>query len=114
MSQKLAKQQVEDQYKLHAAGLRRFLLGVLRDPDLAEEVLQQTFVQLMEKGHEADAETMKGGIYKVAFHQAIARRKYDSLVQERRSRANCASAEHATEVVREIVQNCIGRHRQVG
>ncbi len=72
---KLAKEQVEALYQRHAAGVHRFLLGVLRDRDLSDEVMQATFLQVMEKGHTADDETMKGWIYKVAFNQAMALRR---------------------------------------
>jgi RNA polymerase sigma-70 factor, ECF subfamily len=72
---KLAQEQVEALYQRHAAGVLRFLLGVLRDRDLSEEALQATFLKVMEKGHTADEETMKGWIYKVAFHQAMALRR---------------------------------------
>ena len=72
---KLAREQVAALYESHASGVRRFLLGVLRDEDLADEALQQTFVQVMEKGHTADDDTMKGWIYKVAFNQAMALRR---------------------------------------
>lgn len=72
---KLAREQVAALYESHASGVRRFLLGVLRDQDQVDEALQQTFVQVMEKGHTADDDTMKGWIYKVAFNQAMALRR---------------------------------------
>ena len=64
----------------HSAGLRSFLLGVLKDPHLADEALQQTFLRVMEKGHTATPDTMRGWIYKVAFHEAMAlkRRRPDA------------------------------------
>ena len=72
---KLAREHVAALYEHHAPGARRFLLGVLRDRDLADEALQQTFVLVMEKGHMADAETMRGWIHKVAFHCAMELRR---------------------------------------
>ena len=72
---KLAQEQVEALYRHHADGVHRFLLGVLRDADLVDEALQQTFVRVLERGHTADDETMKGWIYKVAFNQAMALRR---------------------------------------
>ena len=72
---KLAPEQVEVLYASYAARLQRFLLGVLRDRELVEEVLQRTFLQVLEKGHTAAGETMKGWIYKVAFNQAMALRR---------------------------------------
>ncbi len=72
---KLQRQQIEVLYQSHAPAVRRFVLGVLKDHDLADEALQQTFVQLMEQGHTARTESMRGWIFKVAFHQAIALRR---------------------------------------
>jgi RNA polymerase sigma-70 factor (ECF subfamily) len=72
---KLAREQVEALYQRHAAAVRRFLLGVLRDGELAEEAMQQTFVQLIERGQVTDVDNLKGWIFKVAFHQAMALRR---------------------------------------
>lgn len=74
-SDRLAREQIADLYSAHAAGVRRFLLGVLRDVELADEGVQQTFLQVLEKGHTADPDTMKGWIYKVAFNEAMAVRR---------------------------------------
>lgn len=72
---KLAREHVEALYERHGAALRRFLLGVLRDGELAEEAMQQTFVQLMEQGSVADVGNLKSWIFKVAFHQGLALRR---------------------------------------
>jgi RNA polymerase sigma-70 factor (ECF subfamily) len=72
---KLAREQVDALYRRYADGVHRFLLGVLRNADLCDEALQATFLQVLEKGHTADDETMKGWIYKVAFNQAMALRR---------------------------------------
>ena len=47
-----------------------------------------------------------------AFHDAVARREYHRLVEIRRLGANGAPAQHAAEVMREVLQYGIGRHRQ--
>src|SRR3954467_2476191 len=52
--------------------LRRFVLGVVRDPELAEDVMQSTFVKALEHGHEARVETYRGWLFRVAFHEALA------------------------------------------
>lgn len=72
---KLLPQQIEALYESHGPAVRRFLLGVLKDADLAEEALQQTFIQVMEHGHTARTESMKPWIFKVAFNEAIALRR---------------------------------------
>ena len=83
---KLPAQQIEVLYESHGPAVRRFLIGVLKDVGLAEEAMQQTFVQVMEQGHTARDESMKAWIFKVAFHQAVALRRrakiHDSAVHE--------------------------------
>jgi RNA polymerase sigma-70 factor, ECF subfamily len=55
--------------------LRRLVLGVVRDPELAEDVMQSTFVKALEHGHEARAETSRGWLFRVAFHEALAAKR---------------------------------------
>ncbi len=62
-------------YAAIADELRRFILGVVRDPDLADDVMQATFVKAVEHGHEARAETARGWLFRVAFHEALASRR---------------------------------------
>lgn len=62
-------------YETHARELTAFLIGVLRDGDAAEEVVQTTFRRALEAGHEARAETIKGWLFKVGFHEAMAFRR---------------------------------------
>ena len=59
-------------YLDHGDELRAFLVGVLKDHDLANEALQATFIKAMEQGHTAHEETRKGWLFRVAFHEALA------------------------------------------
>jgi RNA polymerase sigma-70 factor (ECF subfamily) len=72
-------------YAEHAAELRRFLLGVLRDADLAGDVLQTTFTRAVELGHTARNESLKGWLFRVAYHEALAVRRKEG-VRERAAR----------------------------
>ena len=65
-----------------APELRRFVLGVVRDPDLADDVMQATFLKALEHGHEARAETARGWLFRVAFHEALASRRRASARDE--------------------------------
>lgn len=65
-------------YDVHGRDLLTFLAGVLRNPDAAEDVCQITFQRLLEAGHEARQETIRGWLYKVAFHEAMAYRRKES------------------------------------
>lgn len=62
-------------YEAHGEELRRFVLGVVRDPDLAGDVMQATFSKALELGHTARHETLKGWLFRVAFHEALASRR---------------------------------------
>ncbi len=55
----------------HADELRRFVYGILRDHDAAGDVLQATFTKVVERGHTAREETLKGWLFRVAFNEAI-------------------------------------------
>ncbi len=62
-------------YVDHGQELRRFVLGVVRDADLAADVVQAAFVKCLERGHEARAESLKGWLFRVAYHEALAARR---------------------------------------
>ena len=66
---------VERLYADLADELRRFVLGVVRDPDLVDDVMQATFVKALEHGHEVRVETSRGWLFRVAFHEALASRR---------------------------------------
>ena len=63
----------------HGEELRRFLLGVLRDGQLAADVLQATFVKLVQRGHETRQETRKAWLFRVAYHEAMAIRRREGV-----------------------------------
>jgi RNA polymerase sigma-70 factor (ECF subfamily) len=59
----------------YARDLEAFLLGVLRDRELALEALQNTFQRVLEAGHTARSESIKGWLFKVAYHEAMLLRR---------------------------------------
>lgn len=59
--------------------LRRFLIGVLRDQQLANDVLQATFTKLVERGHETRKESRKSWLFRVAYHEAMAIRRRQAV-----------------------------------
>ncbi len=63
--------QVSQWYHQHGGRLRSFLLGVVRDPELADELVQVTFTRAMEAGHTARSETLKGWLFRVAYNEAM-------------------------------------------
>ena len=78
-AERLSVETVRELYEVHARELLAFLIGVLRDGNAAEEVAQTTFRRLLEAGHAARAETIKGWLFKVGFHEAMAFRRRQAL-----------------------------------
>ena len=66
-------------YVEHGEELRRFLQGVLRDAQLAADVLQATFVKMAERGHETKVESRKAWLFRVAFNEAMAVRRREAV-----------------------------------
>lgn len=62
-------------YLDHGEQLRRFLIGLLRDSQLAHDVLQATFAKAVEAGHTAKRETRKAWLFRVAYNEAMALRR---------------------------------------
>lgn len=57
-------------YQQHAEEIRAFLSGVLKDRDLADEVLQTVFRKTLEKGHTVK-ESIRSWLFKVAWNEAM-------------------------------------------
>ncbi|QDT97507.1 RNA polymerase sigma factor [Gimesia aquarii] len=69
---KLAPEIVHQLFEQHAAELRAFLTGLLRDHDFVDEVIQLTFSKALQSGNQAKEETRKGWLFKVAYHESMA------------------------------------------
>jgi RNA polymerase sigma-70 factor (ECF subfamily) len=68
-------------YVEHGEELRRFLQGLLRDGQLANDCLQATFVKLVEQGSKTREETRKAWLFRVAYHEAMAYRRREATGQ---------------------------------
>jgi RNA polymerase sigma factor (sigma-70 family) len=66
-------------YVAHGEELRRFLLGILRDSQLTADVLQATFVKMVERGHETKEASRKAWLFRVAYHEAMAYRRREGV-----------------------------------
>lgn len=67
--------EVEALYACHAVELRAYLTGLLRDPELADDVLQATFLRAVEQGHTASRDSARAWLFRVAHNEAIDRRR---------------------------------------
>jgi RNA polymerase sigma-70 factor, ECF subfamily len=70
---------VADLYARHGAELQRFLLGLMRDHQLAGDVLQTTFAKLAEHGHRTREESRKGWLFRVAYNEAMLVRRRQAI-----------------------------------
>lgn len=73
-------------YEEYGSELRAFLTGVLRDSGLAGDALQSTFVKAVERGHSAQADSLKGWLFRVAYHEAMAIRRRQKLQKKSQQR----------------------------
>lgn len=74
-------------YAQHADELRAFLIGVLRNRESAADALQTTFSRLLEKGHTAKEEHLKGWLFRVAYNEAMLLRRRSASQQNSLQRA---------------------------
>ncbi len=58
-----------------APELHRFVLGVVRESDLADDVMQAAMIKAIEHGHEVRPETSRGWLFQVAFREALVARR---------------------------------------
>jgi RNA polymerase sigma-70 factor (ECF subfamily) len=75
----LNTEQVAALYLQHSEELRCFLVGLLRDSQLAADVLQATFVKMVQRGGETQEESRKAWLFRVAYHEAMAIRRRDAV-----------------------------------
>ncbi len=62
-------------------------MGVLRDSQLASDVLQTAFTRLVELGHRTREESRKSWLFRVAYHEALAVRRRQARGQHHLRRA---------------------------
>lgn len=58
-------------YQKYGEELRCFLLGMLRDIHLANDLVQATFVKAAEAGHTARQESLKAWLFRVGYVEAM-------------------------------------------
>ena len=74
-AERMSPDAVRSLYETHGRDLLGFLIGVLRDVNAANDVLQITFRRVLEVGHTARGETIKGWLFKVALREALIYRR---------------------------------------
>jgi len=69
---RLSPSDVQALYAAQGHEVLLFLMGLLRNRELADEALQNTFQRVLEQGHTARSESLKGWLFKVSYHEAMA------------------------------------------
>jgi RNA polymerase sigma-70 factor (ECF subfamily) len=69
-------------YHEHGPELKRFVLGVVRDPDLADDVMQATFIKAIERGWRAGS--LRPWLFRVALNEALAARRKAAIDERSR------------------------------
>lgn len=71
LQDRISTEEVRELFAIHSTELVAFLAGVLRDPIAAQDVSQIAFSRLLELGHTAQKETIKGWLFQVAMREAL-------------------------------------------
>jgi RNA polymerase sigma-70 factor (ECF subfamily) len=116
---------VADLYARYGAELHRFLVGLLRDWQLAADGVQATFVKLAEHGHSSREDSRKGWLFRVAYNEAMLLRRRQAVddaalrrtAWDRESVGASAEAElvksETVERVRQAISELSAEQRQV-
>ena len=86
-------------YLRHSDELRYFLLGLLRDPELANDVLQATFAKAVEVGHTVDEGSLKAWLFRVAYNQVQALWRRKAVGERAKSRLTPPQGEASPEAI---------------
>ena len=70
---------VDALYLQYSQQLTLFLVGLLRDHQLATDVVQSTFVKFAEQGHKTQQESRKSWLFRVAYNEAMAIRRREQV-----------------------------------
>lgn len=94
-----SREEIRRAYLEHAADVRLFLVGVVRDPHLADDLLQGVFARLLERSLQVRRETLRGWLFQVAWNevQLYRRREGVRVRYERSDRVVRSEAADGTE-----------------
>lgn len=70
-SQRLSPERVREIYDLWSGDVRAFLWGLTRSHEQTDDLLQITFSRLVEAGHTAREESLRGWLFRVAYNETM-------------------------------------------
>ncbi len=72
-------EEIRRAYEEHARDLRMFLVGVVRNRHLADDLLQGVFARLLERSHQVRRETLRGWLFQVAWNEVQLYRRREGV-----------------------------------
>jgi len=90
-------------YVAHADELQRFLTGVLKDGELAAEVLQRAFAKALEGNYQVAEGSIKAWLFRVAYNEALLVRRKDA-VHERATRELAGRIDNSSSPDLELIR----------
>lgn len=75
----LDSQTATELYATYSGRLKPFLIGLLRDPALADEALQNTFTRTLTSGGSVEPGRWKAWLFQVAYNEAMSLRRREKI-----------------------------------
>ncbi len=102
--EKLDPSVVAECYRAHGEALRSFVLGLVRDVQLASDIVQTTFARLAERGHEVGPGKHRAWLYRVAYNESMLQRRRDAVDDRARQRAVWSRETLADEALEDLIR----------
>ena len=106
----MEQQQICDLYAQHKTGIFRYVLSITKDPQLSEDVLQDTFLKVLQSGIVCTAGKEQAWLYRVARNLC-----YDHLRRRKREQGHIAppAAEEPQYEYIELIASLSPRDREI-
>ncbi|MFK7821674.1 MAG: RNA polymerase sigma factor [Planctomycetaceae bacterium] len=101
VDQPIGAEELRQLYEEHASGIRAFLIGLLRNRELAEEVQQAVFLKALEVGGTVQVDRFRGWLFRVANNEAMSRKRREGV--DRRAMEKVAQSVGRQETVGSVV-----------
>jgi RNA polymerase sigma-70 factor (ECF subfamily) len=95
---------VADCYRDYGEMLRRYVYGMVRDVQRANDIVQTAFVRLAERGGEVEATKLRPWLYRVAYNEAMLARRQDAAGERAGQRAAWSQTKLPEDAIEELVR----------
>ena len=91
-------------YVAHADSLRSFLVGLLRNRELADEALQTTFGIAVQRGGEVSSASFRSWLFQVAYNEAMGIRRREGIESRNLERLSWISRKRSETPEEDLVR----------